>query len=116
MLAILLAGFGHVLRLPADLRANRLFHLAWLGQKERYVDGVNRAAAVILLLPALLALFPGQALLFGLPLAGAHMLTGLLFGMVVIEAFAANADAAVRERLRPPADLNTKGPVIIIAS
>lgn len=117
VLAILLAGFGHVLRLPADLRANRLFHLAWLGRKERYVDGVNRAAAVILLAPALLALFPVQALLFGLPLAGAHMLTGLLFWLVVIEAFAANrrmlpfANGYVRS-----ADLNTKGPVIIITS
>ena len=117
VLAILLAGFGHVLRLPADLRANRLFHLAWLGQKERYVDGVNRAAAVVLLAPALLALFPVQMLLFGLPLAGAHMLTGLLFGLVLIEAFAANrrmlpfANAYVRSP-----DLNTKGPVIVIAS
>ena len=44
---ILLAGLGHVLRIPRDLRANRLFHLAWLGQKERYVDGVNRAAVVL---------------------------------------------------------------------
>ena len=117
VLAILLAGFGHVLRLPGDLRANRLFHLAWLGQKERYVDGVNRAAAVILVAPALLALLPVQVLLFGLPLAAAHMLTGLLFGLVVIEAFSAGrrmlpfANAYVRSP-----DVNTKGPVIGIAS
>ena len=57
--------------LPADIRANRLFHLAWLGQKERYIDGASRAALLIVVLPALLALFPAQALLFGMPMAAA---------------------------------------------
>jgi hypothetical protein len=117
VLAILLAGFGHALRLPADIRANRLFHLAWLGQKERYIDGVNRAAAAIVVLPALLALFPAHTVLFGLPLASAHMLTGFLLGMVVIEAFAANPRTLpfANNYVRSP-DLNTKGPVIGIAS
>lgn len=117
VLAILLAGVGHVLRLPADIRANRLFHLAWLGQKERYIDGVNRAATAIVVLPALLALFPAQTLLFGLPLASAHLLTGFLFGMVVLEAFAANPRTLpfANSYMRSP-DLNTKGPVIGIAS
>jgi len=117
VLAILLAGFGHVLRLPADIRANRLFHLAWLGQKERYVDGVNRAALLIVVLPALLALLPAQALLFGMPMAAGHMLTGLLLGIVVLEAFAANPRLLpfANSYVRAP-DLNTKGPVIGIAS
>jgi hypothetical protein len=117
VLAILLAGVGHVLRLPADIRANRLFHLAWLGQKERYIDGVNRAALLIVVVPALLALFPAQALLFGVPMAAGHMMTGLLFGMVVVEAFAANPRLLpfANSYVRAP-DLNTKGPVIGIAS
>ena len=94
MLAILLAGLGHVLRIPGDLRANRLFHLAWLGQKERYVDGVNRAAAVILIVPALLALFPAQAAAVRMcRWPSAHALTGLLLGMVVLEALAAGRRA-----------------------
>jgi hypothetical protein len=117
VMAILLAGFGHALRLPADIRANRLFHLAWLGQKERYIDGVNRAALLIVVLPALVALFPAHALLFGMRIAAAHMLTGLLFGMVVVEAFAANPRILpfANSYVRAP-DLNTKGPVIGIAS
>jgi hypothetical protein len=117
VLAILLAGFGHAIRLPADIRANRLFHLAWLGQKERYVDGVNRAALLIVVMPALFALFPAQALLFGVPLAAAHLLTGVLFGMVVVEAFAANPRTLpfANSYVRAP-DLNTKGPVIGIAT
>ena len=81
VLGILLAGLGHVMRIPGDLRANRLFHLAWLGQKDRYVDGVNRAAAAILIAPALLALFPTHLLLLELPMASAHLLTGLLLGL-----------------------------------
>ena len=98
MLGILLAGLGHVLRIPADLRANRLFHLAWLGQKERYVDGVNRAAVFILIVPALLALFPAQAVLFGLPMAAAHALTGLLLG----DGRARSARGRTRARCRSP--------------
>jgi hypothetical protein len=113
VLAILLAGLGHVLRVPADLRANRLFHLAWLGQKERYVDGVNRAAMAMLIIPALLALFPAQAMLFGVPLAAAHALTGLLLGMVALEAFAAGrSPLPLANNYHPPADLNTRGPII----
>jgi hypothetical protein len=117
ILAILLAGLGHVMRIPADLRANRLFHLAWLGPKERYVDGVNRAATTILIVPALLALFPTHILLFGLPLAAAHMLTGLLLGLVVLEAFAAGRrPLPFANSYHPPPDLNTKGPVVGIAA
>ena len=77
VLAILLAGVGHALRLPADIRANRLFHLAWLGQKERYIDGVNRAAAAIVVLPALLALFPAHTILFGLPIGSGASADGV---------------------------------------
>jgi hypothetical protein len=117
VLGILLAGLGHVMRIPADLRANRLFHLAWIGQKDRYVDGINRAAAVILIVPALLALFPTHVLLFGLPLASAHLLTGLLLGLVVLEALAAGRRALpFASSYSPPAGLNTRGPVIGIGA
>jgi hypothetical protein len=113
VLAILLAGLAHVLRIPADLRANRLFHLAWLGQNERYVDGVNRAVVFVLIIPALLALFPAQAVLFGVPLAAAHALTGLLLAMVVLEGLAAGrSPLPFANSYHPPADLNTRGPII----
>ena len=117
VLGILLAGLGHVMRIPGDLRANRLFHLAWLGQKDRYVDGVNRAAAAILIVPALLALFPTHLLLFGLRMASAHLLTGLLLGLVVLEALAAGRRSLpFASSYSPPADLNTRGPVIGIGA
>ena len=77
VLAILLAGFGHVQRLPADVRANRLFHLAWLGQKERYIDGVNRAALLIVVLPASLALFPALSYLPCVALSAVIMVIAL---------------------------------------
>ena len=117
VLGILLAGLGHVMRIPGDLRANRLFHLAWIGQKERYVDGVNRAAVAILIIPALMALFPTHLLLFGLRMASAHLLTGLLLGLVVLEALAAGRRALpFASSYSPPADLNTRGPVIVIGA
>ena len=67
----------------------------------------------VLIVPALLALFPAQAVLFGLPLAAAHALTGLLLGMVVLEGLAAGrSPLPFANSYHPPADLNTKGPII----
>ena len=51
-LAVLLAGFRHVLRLPADVRANRLFRLAWIADSSHYIAGVRRGAFVAVILPA----------------------------------------------------------------
>ena len=50
-------------------------------------------------------------------MAASHLLTGLLFGIVVLEAFAANPRLLpfANSYVRAP-DLNTKGPVIGIAS
>ena len=77
------------------------------------MDGVNRAAAAILIVPALLALFPTHVLLFGWPMASAHLLTGLLLALVVLEALAAGRRALpFASSYSPPADLNTRGPVI----
>ena len=41
---MLLAGFRHVTRLPADIPANRLFRLAWVADSSRFLAGVRRGA------------------------------------------------------------------------
>lgn len=79
----LLVAFRHVIRVPAELRANWGFQLAWRGRDRAFVTGAKSAAIVALVLPALalqlplfaLVLGPGPALLHaGLGLAGAILL------------------------------------------
>ena len=43
-LAVMLFGFVHATRLPADVTANRLFRIAWIADGTRFVTGVRRAA------------------------------------------------------------------------
>ncbi len=57
-LAVLLAGFRHVMRLPADIPANRLFRLAWVADSSRFLAGVRRGAFVGIVLPAIVLLLP----------------------------------------------------------
>ena len=65
-LAVMLFGFAHVTRLPADAAANRLFRIAWIADGTRYVTGVRRAAMAAIVLPVVLVLLPPTALLDGL--------------------------------------------------
>ena len=55
-LAIMLFGFAHATRLPADVAANRLFRIAWIADGTRYVTGVRRAAMAAIVLPVVLML------------------------------------------------------------
>ena len=50
-LAIMLFGFVHATRLPADVAANRLFRIAWIADGTRFVTGVRRAAMAAVVLP-----------------------------------------------------------------
>ena len=54
----LLVGFRHVIRVPAELRANWGFQLAWRERTRAFVAGVRRAAIIGLVLPALAILLP----------------------------------------------------------
>lgn len=81
----LLAGFRHVIRVPAELRANWGFQLAWRGRDRAFVDGVKDAALVALVLPALAAVLPLFAFVLGPRLALMHAVLGLAGALVLLE-------------------------------
>jgi hypothetical protein len=81
----LLVAFRHGIRVPAELRANWAFQLAWRDHGRDFLSGVRRAALVGVVIPALLVVLPLFAYLLGLPLALAHAALGFAGAAVVLE-------------------------------
>jgi hypothetical protein len=82
----LLVAFRHSIRVPAELRANWGFQLAWRGQERAFVAGVKSAAIVALVAPALIVLLPPFMLALGPRLAIVHAAIGLAGAIVLLEA------------------------------
>jgi hypothetical protein len=95
LLACVLGGFRHAVRIPAELRASTTFSLAWSGNLTPYVCGVKRAGWIALVLPSLAGLFIWHALVLGGRLAALHLGVGLAVSSVLMEAL------FVRYRLVP---------------
>ncbi len=88
----LLVGFRHVIRVPAELRANWGFQLAWRDRTRAFVAGVRRAAIIGLVLPALSILLPFYMFVMGPPLALMHAGLGLAGAIVLLEALLVSYD------------------------
>ena len=82
----LLVAFRHAIRVPAELRANWAFQLAWRNGDRAFLAGVKRAALVGIALPSLLLVLPLFAYFLGLRLALAHAVLGFTGAVVVLEA------------------------------
>lgn len=82
---VLLVGFRHIIRVPAELRANWGFQLAWREQNRAFLAGVRRAALVALVLPALGVLLPLYVYVLGMQTALLHASLGLAGAMVFLE-------------------------------
>lgn len=81
----LLVGFRHAIRVPAELRANWATQLAWRGQSRSFATGVQWAAIVTLVVPALIAVVPLVALVAGWRIAGWHALLGMAGATILID-------------------------------
>jgi hypothetical protein len=88
----LLVGFRHVIRVPAELRANWGFQLAWRGRDRPFIAGVKWAAVVALVLPALAVLLPLFVFVLGPRLALLHAALGLAGAIVLLEALMVRYD------------------------
>jgi hypothetical protein len=86
LMGMLLVGFRHAIRVPAELRANWGFQIAWRGHERQFVTGARRAAFVGLVAPALAAVFVLDAVILGPWLAFQHAALGAMGSIVLLEA------------------------------
>src|SRR6185503_16755118 len=82
----LLVAFRHAVRVPAELRANWAFRLAWRNREHEFLTGVRLAALSGIIVPALAIVLPLFWMLLVLPLAVTHAALGCAGAMVVLEA------------------------------
>jgi hypothetical protein len=85
LLASVLGGFRHAVRIPAELRASNTFSLAWSGNLAPYVSGVKLAGWLALVLPTLGCLFIWHAMVLGARLAALHLGVGLVVSALLME-------------------------------
>ena len=85
LLAALLMGFRHAVRLPAELAANWAVQLAWAGDTRRHVAGAKAAGALLFVAVPVLALMPLYVLVFNRQDAVAIALCGLAGGLATLE-------------------------------
>jgi hypothetical protein len=81
----LLVAFRHGIRVPAELRANWGFQLAWRDRAPEFLTGVRRAAMAGIVVPALLVVLPLFWFYLGFGLAVAHAILGFAGAFVVLE-------------------------------
>jgi hypothetical protein len=82
----LLVGFRHAIRVPAELRANWGFQLAWRDESRAFVAGVKSGAVAALVLPALLVVLPLFVFALGAQRALLHAVLGFAGAVVFLEA------------------------------
>jgi hypothetical protein len=86
IMGMLLVGFRHAIRVPAELRANWGFQMAWRGRERDFVAGSRRAALVGLVLPSLIIVAVLDVAVLGPWFAVQHALLGMAGGIVLLEA------------------------------
>jgi hypothetical protein len=115
VLIVLVGGVRHVSRLPADIRANGLFRLAWVADSGRFLAGVRRGAVAGVVLPAIVLLLPPYCYLLGTRLALMHALTGFLLSLALISLMTLRTSRLpFVASYVPVTDVNTVGPVVLI--
>jgi hypothetical protein len=111
----LLVGFRHLLRIPAELRANWAVQLAWRDQPRAFRNGVCRAGILTLALPAVIVVTPLVAGMSDTTTALAHAAIGLAGAIVFLEALMAGYDKAPFACNYVPASGKGFVPVLAIA-
>jgi hypothetical protein len=81
----LLVTFRHLIRVPAELRANWGVRLAWGDNPRAFREGVCRAGLVALALPAIVIVLPLVSIIAGIETALAHAALGVLGAAIFME-------------------------------
>ena len=89
---ILLVAFRHMLRVPAELRANWGIQVAWQGKARAFANGVRAAALLSIALPAIVAVVAPIAFAGGVLFAAAHALVGVAGAAIFLDALMLSYD------------------------
>ena len=82
---ILLVAFRHMLRVPAELRANWGIQVAWQGKSRAFANGVQAAALLSIALPAVAVAVLPIAFAGGVSFAAAHALVGVAGAVIFLD-------------------------------
>src|SRR5262249_17669573 len=116
LVGVVLTGFRHAVRVPAETGANWTFHLAWAGDETPYLTGVKRAALVTLVAPTVLLLLAMDVFVLGARLAVVHAAFGGVEALLLVEILFLRyrklpfASSYVRSE-----DLKSVGPLYVVA-
>jgi hypothetical protein len=116
LLMAVVAGLRHAMHVPAELKANWTFYLAFAGDERSFMSGVKRAAILLVVGPVLLALAPMHVAILGPKTAVIHAAWGALAALGLVEAAVLGfrkipfASAYV-----PTGRLRTFGPPLVLA-
>jgi len=111
------ATLQHAMALPAELRANWIFHHCWVGQLRACVAGAERAVFLGVMTPAVLMLVPLHVYVMG-PRAGLfHAMNGLLLSAVLL-------GFMMMDRTAPPfvssyvrsGNVKSLGPIVVMVA
>jgi len=111
----LLIGFRHLVRVPAELRANWGVRLAWRDHPRQFRDGVCRAGLMALALPSLAISVPLVSMIAGVPAALVQAALGLLGAAIFLEAIMFGYDKAPFTCNYVPGGAKALVPVFILA-
>jgi hypothetical protein len=114
VMVIVLAGVRQALAIPAELRANWTFSMAWNGDLEPFVAGVKRAVMTAVLLPLLAVMFGLHTYTLGIRAAAAHATVGCLLSLLAVEWLVRPEKLPLTSSVRPPGNLKALGPIYVM--
>jgi hypothetical protein len=116
LLASVLSGFRHAVRIPAELRASSTFSLAWVGNAAPYISGVKRAGWVAVVAPTLVGLMIWHTAILGPRLAALHLGVGLALSALMMETlFLRDRRVPLVSGYVPSLDVKSQGLVFLAA-
>ena len=115
LLAALLTGFRHAVRVPAELAANWAVQVAWAGDTRRHIAGAKAAGALLFVVVPVIGLIPLYAGLFKPRDAVAIALCGLAGGLAALEGIFIGYCKMPFACAYLPANLKTLAPIAFVS-
>jgi len=114
VMTIVLVGVRQALAIPAELRANWTFAMAWNGDVHPFVVGVKRAVVAGVVLPVLSATFALHVYLVGARAALQHGAIGFVLSLIALEWLLRPERLPLTSSARPPGNLKALAPIYVM--